>query len=74
MRIETQIDGQINGREPNRLRRRAPQQQKLGRAVTRPKFREETPKTIIATGAGEAIAGTGVRRCFYMSAGLRNFN
>ncbi len=47
---------------------------KLGRAVARPKFREETPKTIIATCAGEAFAGTGVCRCFYMSAGLWNFN
>ena len=47
---------------------------KLGRAVARPKFREETPKTIIATCAGEAFAGTGVCRCLYMPAGLWNFN
>ena len=47
---------------------------KLGRAVARPKFREETPKTIIAAGVGETFAGTGVCRGLYMSADLRICN
>ena len=47
---------------------------KLGRAVARPKFREETPKRNIAARAGEPIAGTGVCRCFYMSTGFPEFN
>ncbi|MXW91796.1 MAG: hypothetical protein F4114_14080 [Rhodospirillaceae bacterium] len=45
----------------------------MGRAVARPKFREETPKTNIATGAGESIAGTGVSRCPNMPIAPRNF-
>ncbi len=42
--------------------------------LARPKFREETPKTIIAAGAGEAFAGTGVCRCPYMLTGYGEIN